>query len=142
MSSSSVDDVRNFLDRNLSVIIGFVSSFVLTILLQGPQRVEVRLIVILVVLISIGVVGPLRTWINNSPVMRENQRWRDVLLVFINSLLSLGIFLAVQLVLVGFRASIGTGEPSGVELIAFVIIALLSVFGIFDTLKAVLTPVR
>ena len=124
------------------MIIGFVSSFVLTILLQGPQRVEVRLIVILVVLISIGVVGPLRTWINNSPVMRENQRWRDVLLVFINSLLSLGIFLAVQLVLVGFRASIGTGEPSGVELIAFVIIALLSVFGIFDTLKAVLTPVR
>ena len=139
MADTSADDVKSFLQRNMSVIIGFVSSFVLRVLLVGPSRVEVKLIVLLAVLIAIGIAAPTRKWIQTSPIMRGNPRWRNVILIFLNSMLSLGVFLAVQLVLVGFTSSIGTSELSSAELIVFVIVGLLLVFAAFDTVKTVLT---
>jgi hypothetical protein len=138
--SGNSDNFSRLMDRGMAVIISFVSSFMLTLIISQPSRVEISVIVVVLLVLWIMLDRVLRTWFQTSVIMAENRRWRDVIIEVLDFLLLLGIFLVAQLFLLGLRSAIGTSQLSGVEVVSFVLSTMLAGFAIVHRIKALKAP--
>ncbi len=136
MSSRDDENFSRLLNRGMAVIISFVSSFMLSLIVSQPSRVEITVIVVVLLVIWIMADRLIRRWFRTSLLMKENALWRDVLVEILDFLLLLGIFLVAQLFLSGLRSGISTSELSAVEVVSFVLAIMLGGFAIVHTIKA------
>ncbi len=141
MSRRDDENFSRLLDRGMAVIISFVSSFMLSLIVSLPSRVEITVIVVVLLVIWIMADRTIRRWFRTSLLMKENARWRDVLIEVLDFLLLLGIFLVAQLFLRGLRSGISTSELSAVEVVSFVLAIMLGGFAMVHTIKALKAPI-
>jgi hypothetical protein len=123
------------LDRSMAVITSFVSSFMMGLIVSRPARVEITVSVFVLLAIWIMADRFLRRWLKTSVLMKENARWRDVILEVLDFLLMFGLFLTAQLLLHGLRGGIGSSELDSVEVVVFVLSLILGGFSILHTVK-------
>ncbi len=131
-------DAANFmrlLDRSMAVITSFFSSFMLSLIVSRPARVEITVIVFVLLAIWIMADRFLRRWLTTSVLMKENRRWRDVIIEVLDFLLMFGLFLTAQLLLHGLSGGISESELDSVEVIVFVFSVILGGFAVVHTIK-------
>ncbi len=131
-------DAANFmrlLDRSMAVITSFFSSFMLSLIVSRPARVEITVIVFVLLAIWIMADRFLRRWLTTSMLMKENRRWRDVIIEVLDFLLMFGLFLTAQLLLHGLSGGISESELDSVEVIVFVFSVILGGFAVVHTIK-------
>ena len=141
MSRRDDGNFTRLLDRGMAVIISFISSFMLSLIVSQPSRVEITVIVVVLFVLWIMADRLIRTWFETSMIMKDNARWRDVILAVLDFLLLLGIFLVAQLFLRALRDGISTSELSAVEVVSFVLAIMLGGFAIVHTIKALKAPI-
>ena len=137
MSSRGAESANftRLLDRSMAVITSFFSSFMLTLIVSRPARVEITVIVFVLLAIWFMADRFLRRWLKSSILMTENARWRDVIVEVLDFLLMFGLFLIAQLILHGLSSSIGTSELDSVEVVVFVFTLILGGFAVGQTIK-------
>lgn len=135
MSSAESANFTRLLDRSMAVITSFFSSFMLTLIVSRPARVEITVVVFVLLAIWFMADRYLRRWLKTPTIMKENARWRDVILEVLDFLLMFGLFLTAQLILHGLRGAISTSELDGVEVVVFVFTLILGGFAIVHTVK-------
>lgn len=131
-------DAANFtrlLDRSMAVITSFVSSFMMGLIVSRPARVEITVIVFVLLAIWIMADRFLRKWLRTSILMKENKRWRDIIIEVLDFLLMFGLFLTAQLLLHGLSSSVGESELDAVEVVVFVLSVILGGFAIVHMIK-------
>lgn len=135
MPSNDASNFFRLLDRSMAVMTSFFSSFMLTFIIGGPTRLELTVIVFVLLLLWFLADRLLRNWMQKTPILKENQRWRAVINEVLNFFLMFGLFLSTQLLLSGLRATLNTSEMSGVEVVVFVLSLILGGFAFVNTVK-------
>ncbi len=120
-----------------AVVVNEISRTALQILATGPQRIEVVLIVFLVVGAWAWLSGYLIVWIDSAAVLRQNERWRELLKSVISVLQMLGVFLVVQLLLSYMRTSVPSSGSGMAEAIAGIIVLVVGVIALVHTLQTI-----
>jgi len=135
MPSNDASNFFRLLDRSMAVMTSFFSSFMLTFIIGGPTRLELTVIVFVLLLMWFLADRLLRNWLQRTPMLKENQRWRAVINEVLDFFLMFGLFLCTQLLLSGLRSTLNTSEMSGVEVVVFVLSLILGGFAFVNTVK-------
>lgn len=135
MPSNDASNFFRLLDRSMAVMTSFFSSFMLTFIIGGPTRLELTVIVFVLLLMWFLADRLLRNWLQRTPMLKENQRWRAVINEVLDFFLMFGLFLSTQLLLSGLRSTLNTSEMSGVEVVVFVLSLILGGFAFVNTAK-------
>ena len=135
MPSNDASNFFRLLDRSMAVMTSFFSSFMLTFIIGGPTRLELTVIVFALLLMWFLADRLLRNWLQRTPMLKENQRWRAVINEVLDFFLMFGLFLSTQLLLSGLRSTLNTSEMSGVEVVVFVLSLILGGFAFVNTVK-------
>ncbi len=120
-----------------AVVVNEISRTALQILITGPQRIEVVLIVFLVVGAWAWLSGYLIVWIDSAAVLRQNERWRDLLKSVVSVLQMLGVFLVVQLLLSYMRTSVPSTSSGMAEALAGIFVLVIGATALVHTLKTI-----
>lgn len=141
-SATDGANIMRLFDRGIGVMTSFFSRFLFDIIIKQPARVEITVIIVFVMVLWIMVDRGIRKLIQKSILMRENRRWRDLIIEVLDFMLLLGVFLITQLLFQLLSEGIGTSEMGAAEAIVLVFIVMVGGFALMLFIREMSSPIR
>ena len=132
--------MNKIIDRSLSVIVSFVSDFILEIILEKPNTLILTVAIVLVFLVWVAAYDYLVKLIKYVPSLKRNPHWQLVLLKSANFMYMLLVFLVIQLSLQAIKSSVGDVNPSFFESAVSVFVLIIAGFSVVAFVSALSSP--
>lgn len=133
--------MNNIIDRGLSVIVSFVSDFILEIILKKPNTLILTVAIVLVFLVWVAAYDYMIKLIKFVPSLERNPHWQLVLLKASDFTYMLLVFLVIQLSLEAIKSTVGDVDPSFFEAAAGVFVLIIAGFSVVAFVSALSSPV-
>lgn len=133
--------MNKIIDRSLSVIVSFVSDFILEIILEKPNTLILTVAIVLVFLVWVAAYDYLVKLIKYVPSLKRNPHWQLVLLKSADFMYMLLVFLVIQLSLEAIKSSVGDVNPSFFEAAVGVFVLIIAGFSVVAFVSALSSPV-
>ncbi len=133
--------MNNIIDRGLSVIVSFVSDFILEIILKKPNTLILTVAIVLVFLVWVAAYDYMIKLIKFVPSLKRNPHWQLVLVKSSDFTYMLLVFLVIQLSLEAIKSTVGGVDPSFFEAAAGVFVLIIAGFSVVAYVSALSSPV-
>lgn len=129
------NSVLELWDRCLNVIISFFSGFILDLITDLGNRIELILIVLIVFAIWMMFDNFTRKFLIKLETIKENVRWKEVILGILDFVSMVLIYLVVQIFLRNLNVLIQMNNLNLFEIFVIILAVLMIGFSIYQTIK-------
>lgn len=132
-----IDGIKQIVDKSLNVIIGFIASFISSLILAEDQATEVTIMILVMYAIWITMDRFIKNYVRLIWILQKNSVYRQVVIAVIGMVSSLGIYTLSVLgltILKGLWESSNINNGEAFVSISTIIISLYSAYFTYDYL--------
>lgn len=135
-SASSPISIVRLVNKGMTVILSFYSSFIVNLIIQAGHPLEFTLIVVAFFLVWISIESWLKKSLNSIYSLQKNTQWKEVLFDVIDNISLLSIFIFVQIIFAHLSNPISSPNLSVAEKITSLMVIYLLGFSLLQTIKS------